>query len=80
MISLTEERITNISLTEALKSTGPKNLELTHKIILERNLISTIRSRVRISELSKKIGQLKKIEEYNQKKDRRNTTSIEMIM
>jgi hypothetical protein len=39
-----------------------------------------IRTRVRIPELDKKIEQLKKIEGYNQEKDRRNTTTMEMIM
>jgi hypothetical protein len=39
-----------------------------------------IRTRVGIPELDKKIEQPKKIEGYNLKKDRRNTTTIEMIM
>jgi hypothetical protein len=78
MTKLTEKRITNISLTEAPISTGPRNLESTRKITSERNLRSAIRTRVRILELDKKIGQPKKIEEYNQEKDRRNTTLIEL--
>jgi hypothetical protein len=75
-----EKRITNISLTEALISTRPRNLELTQKITSERNLIATIQKWVKIPELDKNIRQIKKIEECNQKKDRRNTTTMEMIM
>jgi hypothetical protein len=80
MISLTEKRIANISLTEALISIGPRNLESARKITPESNLKLMIRTRVGIPELVQKIGQPKKIEEYNQEKDIRNTTSIEMIM
>jgi hypothetical protein len=65
MTSLTEKRIVNISLTRALISTGPRNLELTRKITSGRNLISTVCTRVEIPELDKKIGQPKKIEECN---------------
>jgi hypothetical protein len=36
--------------------------------------------RVEIPELDKKIEQPKKIEGYNQKKDRKNTTTMEMII
>jgi hypothetical protein len=39
-----------------------------------------IRTRVEIPELDKKIGQSKKIEGYNQEKDRKNTTTMEIIM
>jgi hypothetical protein len=39
-----------------------------------------IRTRVRIPELNKNIRQIKKIEEYNQEKDRKNTTTMEIIM
>jgi hypothetical protein len=80
MTSLTEKRIMNISLTEAPISTGPRNLELARKIIPGKNLRSTIQTRVGIPELNKKIRQPKKIEGCNQEKDRRNTTTIEMIM
>jgi hypothetical protein len=65
---------------EAPISTGPRNLELTRKITPERNLRSTIQTRVGISELDKKIEQPKKKEDYNLKKDRRNTTTMEMII
>jgi hypothetical protein len=57
---------------EAPISTKPRNLELVQKIISERNLISTIRTRVRIPELNKKIEQPKKKEECNQKKTEGN--------
>jgi hypothetical protein len=43
-------------------------LESAQKTTPERNLIKIIRIRVRILELDKKIRQIKKIEEYNQKK------------
>jgi hypothetical protein len=80
MTNLTEKRITNILLMEAPISTRPKNLESTWKITPEKNLRSTIQTRVGILELDKKIGQPKKLEGYNQEKDRRNTTTMEMIM
>jgi hypothetical protein len=50
---LTEEITTNISLMEALISTGPRNLELTQKTTSDKNLLSTIRTRVEIPELHK---------------------------
>jgi hypothetical protein len=62
MTSLTEKRITNISLTEAPISIGPRNLESARKITPGKNLRSTIQTRVRIPELDKKIRQIKKIE------------------
>jgi hypothetical protein len=68
MTSLTEKKITNISLTEALISIGPRNLELTWKTIPGKNLRSTLQTRVGILELDKKIEQPKKIEGYNQKR------------
>jgi hypothetical protein len=77
MTSLTEKRI---SLTEAPILTGPRNLELAQKTTPEKNLRSIIRTRVEIPELNKKIEQSKKIEGCNQKKDRRNTTTMEIIM
>jgi hypothetical protein len=80
MTSLTEKRIVNILLTEAPISTGPRNLESAQKTTPERNLRSTIRTRVGILELDKKIGQPKKKEGCNLEKDRRNTTTMEMIM
>jgi hypothetical protein len=80
MTSLIERKITNISLTEALISIKSRNLELIRKIISERNLKSRIHTKVEISELDKKIRQTKKIEGCNLKKDRRNTTTMEMIM
>jgi hypothetical protein len=80
MTNLMEKRITNISLTEALISTRPRNLELTQKITSERNLIATIQKWVRIPKLDKNIRQIKKIEGCNQKKDRKNTTTMEMII
>jgi hypothetical protein len=67
-------------LTEALISIGPRNLKLVQKIISKRNLRQIFRTRVEISELNKKIKQIKKIEGYNQKKDRKNTTTIEIII
>jgi hypothetical protein len=75
-----EKRITNISLTKALISTEPRNLELVRKSAPGRNLRSMIRTRVGIPELNKNIKQVKKIEECNQEKDRRTTTTIEMII
>jgi hypothetical protein len=75
-----EKRIANISALEAPISTGPRNLESERKTTPERNLRSTIQTRVRIPELDKKIGQPKNIEGCNQEKNRRNTTTMEMIM
>jgi hypothetical protein len=80
MLSLTEKRIANISLTEAPISTELRNLESTRKTTPGRSLRSTIQTRVRVLELNKKIRQPKKIEECNQKKNKRNTISIEMII
>jgi hypothetical protein len=80
MTSLTEKRITNILLTEASISTESRNLESTRKTTPEKSIRSMIRTRFGIPELDKKIGQPKKIEGCNQKKDRRNTTTIEIIM
>jgi hypothetical protein len=57
-----------------------KKFGISTKTTPERNLRSTIQTRVEISELDKKIGQPKKIEGCNQEKDRRNTTTMEMIM
>jgi hypothetical protein len=71
MTSLTEKRIANILLTEAVISIRPRNLELTRKITPEKRIRSINWTRVGISELNKKIGQLKKKEECNQEKDRK---------
>jgi hypothetical protein len=76
MINLTEKRIANISLKEAPILTGPRNLELAWKTTSERNRRSTIRTRDKILELDEN----KKKKDYNQEKDRRNITSIEMII
>jgi hypothetical protein len=54
------EKITNISLTEAPISTKPRNLESTRKTMSDRNLRSTVRTRVGIPELDKNIRQVKK--------------------
>jgi hypothetical protein len=62
MTSLTEKRIANILLLKAPISTGPRNLESTQKTTPERNLRTTIRTRVGIPKLDKKIGQPKKKE------------------
>jgi hypothetical protein len=80
MTNLTEKRITNILLTKAPIPTGPRNLESARKITPGKNLRSTIQTRVGIPEIDKKIKQVKKIEGCNQEKDRRNTTTMEMIM
>jgi hypothetical protein len=74
------KKITNILLTEAPISIKPRNLELMQKIIPEKNLRSIIWTRVGILELNKKIRQIKKIERYNLEKDRRNTTTMEIII
>jgi hypothetical protein len=57
-----------------------KKFGISIKITSVKNLISTIQTRVRILELDKKIKQPKKIEGCNQKKDRRNTVLIKMII
>jgi hypothetical protein len=57
-----------------------KKFGINAKNYTRKELISIFWTRVGIPELDKKIKQPKKIEEYNQEKDRRNTTSIEMIM
>jgi hypothetical protein len=75
-----EKKIANISLTEALISTKPRNLKLAQKTTIERNLKLIIQTRVKIPELDKKIKQIKKIEGYNQEKNRRNTIIVEMTM
>jgi hypothetical protein len=71
MTSLIEKKIANILLTEALISTGPKNLELAQKTIPGKNLSSIIQTRVEIPELDKKIEQPKKIEGCNQEKQKK---------
>jgi hypothetical protein len=80
MTSLTEKKITNILLTEAPISTESRNLELMRKTTSEKSVRSMIQTRFGISELDKKIGQSKEIEGYNQKKNRKNTTTMEIIM
>jgi hypothetical protein len=65
---------------EASISTKPRNLELTQKITFRKESKINNSDRVEIPELNKKIGQPKKIEEYNQEKVRRNTTTIETII
>jgi hypothetical protein len=57
-----------------------KKFGINVKNYTRKELRSTIQTRVGIPELDKKIGQSKKIEGCNQEKDRRNTTTMEMIM
>jgi hypothetical protein len=57
-----------------------KKFGINAKNYTRKELRSTIQTRVGISELDKKIRQPKKIEGCNQEKDRRNTTTMEMIM
>jgi hypothetical protein len=57
-----------------------KKFGISAKNYTRKELKSTIRTRVGILELDKKIEQPKKKEGCNLEKDRRNTTTIEMIM
>jgi hypothetical protein len=49
-----DRKNTNISLTEALISIGPRKLKLVQKITFKRNLRQIFRTRVGIPELDKK--------------------------
>jgi hypothetical protein len=57
-----------------------KKFVINAKNYTRKELRAMIRTWVGIPELAKKIRQIKKIEGCNQEKDRRNTTTIEMIM